>query len=104
MNRNSIPTSLVAERKYQAGQDALADAEARGFTAEQTRNYVFDAQSNAIWDAQQGRPYKKPSPPLPPSTPHAAYTELGFLNGMTPQTYTQTQKNSEQQHQQPDKK
>jgi len=69
---------LVRARRVQAYADAAADARALGMSSEDTRVYLFNADSNAIWDAQQGKPYSRPVPPkkeviLP------KYTELGFL-------------------------
>ena len=71
--------ALIQERRALARADVKADAKALGMNAEDTRNFLFDADSNAIWDAQQGRPYSRPVPPkkeekLP------TYTELGFLS------------------------
>jgi len=57
--------------------DVMMDARALGLTADDTRMYLFNADSNAIWDAQQGRPYSRPVPPKK-EVPNC--NELGFLS------------------------
>jgi hypothetical protein len=69
---------LVRARRAQAYSDAAADARALGLSAEDTRVYLFNADSNAIWDAQQGRPYTRPVPPKK-EVELPKYTELGFM-------------------------
>jgi hypothetical protein len=75
--RKSI--ALIRERRAQAYADAAADASALGLSEGDTRAFLSNADSNAIWDAQQGMPYRRPVPPkkevvLP------KYTELGYLS------------------------
>ena len=62
-----------------AAADAAAEAKLLGLTQEEKKTYMFDADSNAIWDAQAGVPYKK-FPYKKPETPGPPYTELGFLS------------------------
>ena len=43
--------------------------------------FLFSADSNAIWDAQEGRAYRKPVYTKPVEQPIAPmYDELGFLS------------------------
>jgi len=70
--------TLIQLRRKQAAADAARDAQLLCMTSAETKAFMFDADSNAIWDAQQGRPYTKhiPSPTLEQGP---LYSELGFL-------------------------
>jgi hypothetical protein len=74
---------LIMERRKQAAIDGKAEAIKHNLNKEETRNFLFDADSNAIWDAEAGLPYtpflyvKKPEEP---NEPQAIYSELGFLS------------------------
>lgn len=73
-------TTLIMERRKQAAIDSKAEAIRLNLSPEETKWYMFDADSNAIWDAQSNYPYRmhmyKPKDP-PPVKP--VYSELGFL-------------------------
>jgi hypothetical protein len=76
-------TVIQRVRKYRAdaAKDARDIAAELGLTAEERSNFFFSADSNAIWDAQEGRAYRKPvyTPPPPPMIV-PMYDELGFLS------------------------
>ena len=69
---------VEAYRKL-AAADAAAEARLLGLSQEEKKKYMFDADSNAIWDAQAGIPYTK-FPYKKPEAPQPTYTELGFLS------------------------
>lgn len=73
-------STLIMERRKQAAIDSKAEAIRLNLTPEQTKWYMFDADSNAIWDAESNYPYVmhqyKPKE-TPSVTP--VYSELGFL-------------------------
>ena len=73
--------TLIMERRRQAAMDSKAEALRLNLSPEETKWYMFDADSNAIWDAQSNYPYRmhqyKPKDP-PATTP--VYSELGFLS------------------------
>jgi hypothetical protein len=71
----------VKEYRMQTAKDAQEEATRLALDSEETQTFLFSADSNAIWDAQQGRQYRKPvyTPrPLPTIVP--MYDELGFLS------------------------
>lgn len=70
--------ALIRERRAQAYADAAADARELGLSLEDTRAFLSNADSNAIWDAQQGVPYRRPVPPKK-EVALPKYTEMGFL-------------------------
>jgi hypothetical protein len=80
--------NLIRQRRAQAANDARIDAINRGLNATETNDYIFSAATNALWDAQQGLPYRHPiyTPPQPKIT-GPMYHELGFLNGKTIEEY-----------------
>jgi hypothetical protein len=65
---------LVRERRRMCALDANEEAERLGLSEAEKKEFLFDADSNAIWDAQANYPYKKPlyKPKI--------LTEFGFLN------------------------
>ena len=71
--------AIIRGRRARAYADAAEDARALGMCAEDTRMYLFDADSSAIWDAQQGLPYSRPVPPKK-EVAQTKYTEMGFLS------------------------
>jgi len=69
----------IRKRRAQAHRDALEDARALGMNEEETRAFLSSADSNTIWDAQQGHRYKRAMPPKKePELPK--YTEMGVLS------------------------
>ena len=74
----NIVERVEAYRKL-AAADSAAEAKRLGLSQEEKKTYMFDADSNAIWDAQAGLPYIK-FPYKKTEAPGPAYTELGFLN------------------------
>jgi hypothetical protein len=70
---------LIMERRRQALIDCLAEAKRLGLNDKETADYRFGADSNAIWDAQEGKPYRffAYTPRVVVTGP--MYDELGFL-------------------------
>lgn len=69
----------IRKRRAQAHRDALEDARALKMNEEETKAFLSSADSNTIWDAQQGHRYKRATPPKKePELPK--YTEMGFLS------------------------
>jgi hypothetical protein len=75
-----VVIARVAEYRKLTAADAKAEGRRLGLNKEELDTFLFSADSNAIWDAEQGRPYTPPvySPPAPLVTP--MYEELGFLS------------------------
>ena len=69
----------VSQYRKLTAADAKAEGRRLGLSKEELSNFLFSADSNAIWDAEQGRPYTAPvyTPPVPAVSP--MYEELGFL-------------------------
>jgi hypothetical protein len=85
--------NLIRQRRAQAAKDALSDALKRGLTTDETNTYIISATTNALWDAQQGLPYRLPMyEPPPPKITGPMYHELGFLNGQTLEEYFATKR------------
>lgn len=78
---NATVRQRVMEYRAAASKDAQAMAKDLGLTSEERNRFLFSADSNAIWDAQEGRAYRKPiyTPPPPPMIV-PMYDELGFLS------------------------
>lgn len=78
---NATVRQRVMKYRAAASKDAQGIARELGLSAEERDRFLFSADSNAIWDAQQGRPYRAPvyTPP-PPQIVVPMYSELGFLN------------------------
>jgi hypothetical protein len=68
------------ERRNKAAIDGKAEAKKNNLNKEETRNFLFDADSNAIWDAEAGLPYSPFLYVKKPEEPKTIYTELGFLS------------------------
>lgn len=71
----------VRERRRQAAIDGQAEAIKHNLNEQETYDFLFHVDSNAIWDAQANLPYKKiayikkaEEKPVP------MYTELGYLS------------------------
>ena len=73
-------SARVLEYRGLAAKDAKAQAAELGLSAQETKSLLFDADSNAIWDAQQGSPYQKHLYKKPIEASQPRYTELGFLS------------------------
>jgi len=70
----------VSQYRKLTAADAKAEGRRLGLNKEEMDIFLFSADSNAIWDAEQGRPYTAPvyTPPAPRIVP--MYDELGFLS------------------------
>ena len=78
---NATVRQRVMKYRAAASKDAQAIARELGLTAEETNNFLFSADSNAIWDAQEGRAYRTPVyTPREPPIVAPMYDELGFLS------------------------
>jgi hypothetical protein len=79
MNHPEI-VARVREYRSLTASDARAEAQRLGLGEEERTYFLSNADSNAIWDAQEGRAYRKPvyTPRQPPVTV-PLYDELGFL-------------------------
>lgn len=72
---------IVRERRRQCALDAIEMATRLGLSEAEKKEFLFDADSNAIWDAQANYPYRKPVyTPKEPRLISPIYSELGFLN------------------------
>jgi hypothetical protein len=71
---------LIMERRKQAAIDGKAEAIKHNLNKEETRNFLFDADSNAIWDAEAGLPYSPFLYVKKLEELKTKYTELGFLS------------------------
>jgi hypothetical protein len=79
----NTPAVVARVREYRrlTAADVKTEALRLGLTAEEADSFSFTADSNAIWDAQEGRDYRKPvytkrlQQPVVPM-----YDELGFLS------------------------
>jgi hypothetical protein len=78
----NTPAVVARVREYRAltAADATAEGLRHGLTEEEMSNFLFTADSNAIWDAQEGRAYRKPVYTVRVQQPKAMYDELGFLS------------------------
>jgi hypothetical protein len=77
---NPIVQQRVIEYRKLASADTLAEAKLLGLNQQETKEYLFDADSNAIWDAQAGYPYTKFLYRKAETIGGPMYTELGFLS------------------------
>ena len=80
---NPVVYARAREYRKLTAADAKAEALRLGLSEEEADSFFFSADSDAIWDAQAGRAYRKPvySNPmllLQPIVP--MYDELGFLS------------------------
>ena len=82
----NTPAVYARVREYRrlTAMDARAEALRLGLSEEEADSFFFSADSDAIWDAQVGRAYRKPvysNPVLLLLQPIAPmYDELGFLS------------------------
>jgi hypothetical protein len=73
MSALSKKFAMIRERRVQACEDAKEDAAAAGMTADEKAWFMAQADNNAIWDGEAGRPYRrfpvqyKPAPVVAPS-------------------------------------
>jgi len=77
---NPIVRQRILEYRKLASADTLAEAKLLGLTKQETKEYLFDADSNAIWDAEAGNPYTKFLYKKTEVISAPVYTELGFLS------------------------
>jgi hypothetical protein len=56
--------AMIRERRLKASLEAQDLAKKAGLTEEETKAYLFDADSNTIWDGEANMPYRSPKPPL----------------------------------------
>lgn len=76
-----VVTARVMEYRKLTAADAKEEAARLGLSPEEKWDFLFTADSNAIWDAQEGRAYTKPLyTPRAPSITAPTYDELGFLS------------------------
>lgn len=78
---NDSVVERVSQYRKLTAADAKAEGRRLGLSKEEMDIFLFSADSNAIWDAEQGRPYTAPvytPPALPLIRP--MYDELGFLS------------------------
>jgi hypothetical protein len=72
---------LVRERRRMCALDAIELAAQLGLSEAEKKDFMFSADSNAIWDAQANYPYRKPVyTPKQPAVTGPMYSELGFLS------------------------
>lgn len=77
------PQLVARVREYRslAAADARTEGLRLGLNDDEMNRFLFSADSNAIWDAQEGRAYRKPIYTKPAQQPVVAmYDELGFLS------------------------
>ena len=67
---------LIRERRFQAANEAQQIAHELGLDESEAERFISDAVSNAIWDAQQMRPYRVPVYKPAPSSSGPLYKEL----------------------------
>ena len=72
--------ALIRQRRAQAAREALKIAADLGLDQQETERFLSSAVSNAIWDVQEGAPYRSPvyKPPAPVYT-GPVYTEMSIL-------------------------
>lgn len=70
---------LIRERRFQAANEARQIAHELGLDESEAEWFISDAVSNAIWDAQQMRPYRVPEYKPAPSSSGPLYKELTAL-------------------------
>jgi hypothetical protein len=63
MNRQE-KMAILRERRLKTSIEAVALAKEFNLTKEETNAYLFDADSNAIWDGEANMPYRSPKPPV----------------------------------------
>jgi len=78
---NDAVVERVSQYRKLTAADVKAEGRRLGLSKEEMDTFLFSADSNAIWDAEQGRPYTAPvyTPPAPPFI-RPMYDELGFLS------------------------
>lgn len=64
MNRQQKMT-MISERRLRTSLEAQKLAKEAGLTQEETNIYLFEADSNAIWDGEANMPYRSPKAPTP---------------------------------------
>jgi hypothetical protein len=78
----NTPAVVARVREYR--MLTAADAKAEGLrlrlTAEEMDKFLSSADSNAIWDAQEGRAYRKPVYTQQQQLIVPMFDELGFLS------------------------
>jgi hypothetical protein len=55
--------AMISERREKTAVEAKKLAKEAGLNKQDTKDYLFDADSNAIWDAEANMPYQSPKPP-----------------------------------------
>lgn len=72
---------LIRERRFQAATEAQQIAYDLGLDEKEAARFLSNAISNAIWDVQQGHPYRTPVyTPQPPVYSGHVYRELGYMD------------------------
>jgi len=80
MNDPVVIARITEYRKLTAVH-ARAEGRRLGLNKQELDSFLFSADSNAIWDAEQGRPYTAPVYTTPaPQLIVPMYDELGFLS------------------------
>jgi hypothetical protein len=80
MNDPVVIARITEYRKLTAAH-ARAEGCRLGLNKQDLDSFLFSADSNAIWDAEQGRPYTAPVYTAPaPQLIVPMYDELGFLS------------------------
>ena len=63
MNRQE-KMAMISERRLRTSLEAQKLAKEAKLTEEQTKIYLFEADSNAIWDGEANMPYRSPKAPV----------------------------------------
>lgn len=63
MNRLEKVAMIRKRRQMNALESQKLALEA-GLNEQETKDYLFHTDSNAIWDGEANRPYRSPSPPV----------------------------------------
>jgi len=83
MSALSKKFAMIRERRIQACEDAKEDAAAAGMTADERAWFMAQADNNAIWDGEAGRPYRR----FPVQYKPAPATALPMYKEMTYEDY-----------------
>ena len=73
--------AMIRERRARTHVEAQRLAKEAGLNDEETKDYLFSADSNAIWDGEDDKPYTPPKPPvIKKEEQNPMYSEKGFCN------------------------
>jgi hypothetical protein len=72
--------AMIRQRRLRASLEAQKLAKQAGLNDEQTKIYLFEVDSNAIWDGEANMPYSPPKAPTPDKNiePTPMYSEKAF--------------------------